>query len=188
MAQYCGALRSGSRLKGFSRKTGCSAKNFTCHPAAKASQRASPFWRKSGACTETGWRLMRPVYLTQHNSHPMIPGRSSIKTVLVVAAWHGAIVWHHPGGINPLMDVLILRRMVSEQVGPILATLYTSVHNTPPPPDVVSLRDWIDAVSRTSRDIPPEHIATGVPTLIDRLPPEDRLCHTDLHPGTVTRH
>jgi hypothetical protein len=31
---------------------------------------------------------------------------------LVVAAWHGAIVWHHPGGIKPLMDALILRGMV----------------------------------------------------------------------------
>ena len=56
--------------------------------------------------------------------------------------------------------------VTSEQVGAILATLYTSVHKTPPPPDVLSLRDWIDAVSRTSRDILPEHIPTGVLTLI----------------------
>ena len=34
------------------------------------------------------------------------------RTVLVVATWHGAIVWHHPGGIKPLMDGLILRWMV----------------------------------------------------------------------------
>jgi hypothetical protein len=34
------------------------------------------------------------------------------RTVLLVAAWHGAIVWHHPCGIKPLMDGLILRRMV----------------------------------------------------------------------------
>jgi len=34
------------------------------------------------------------------------------RTVSVVAAWHVAIVWHHPGGIKPLMDGLILRRMV----------------------------------------------------------------------------
>ena len=31
----------------------------------------------------------------------------------------------------------------------------------------------------------PEHIAAGVLTLIDRLPPEDGLCHADLHPGNV---
>ena len=34
------------------------------------------------------------------------------RTVLVVATWHGAIVWHHPAGIKPLMDGLILRWMV----------------------------------------------------------------------------
>jgi hypothetical protein len=34
------------------------------------------------------------------------------RTVSLVAAWHGAVVWHHPGGIKPLMDDLVLRRMV----------------------------------------------------------------------------
>ena len=84
-----------------------------------------------------------------------------------------------------LLQLLQTRAVTSEQVGAILATLYTSVHKTPPPPDVVSLRDWIDAVSRTSRDILPEHIAIGIRALIDRLPPEDGLCHADLHPGNV---
>jgi Phosphotransferase enzyme family len=84
-----------------------------------------------------------------------------------------------------LLQLLQTRAVTSEQVGAILATLYTSVHKTPPPPDVVSLRDWIDAVSRTSRDILPEHIATGVLSLIDHLPPENGLCHADLHPGNV---
>jgi Ser/Thr protein kinase RdoA (MazF antagonist) len=84
-----------------------------------------------------------------------------------------------------LLQLLQTRAVTSEQVGAILATLYTSVHKTPPPPDVLSLRGWIDAVSRTSRDILPEHIATGVLTLIDRLPPEYGLCHADLHPGNV---
>ena len=31
----------------------------------------------------------------------------------------------------------------------------------------------------------PKHIATGVLTLIERLPPGDGLCHGDLHPGNV---
>jgi Ser/Thr protein kinase RdoA (MazF antagonist) len=43
----------------------------------------------------------------------------------------------------------------------------------------------MDVASRTSRDILPEHIATGVLSLIDRLPPDDGLCHADLHPGNV---
>ena len=34
------------------------------------------------------------------------------RTVLVVATWHGAIVRHHPCGIKPFMDGLILRWMV----------------------------------------------------------------------------
>jgi Ser/Thr protein kinase RdoA (MazF antagonist) len=84
-----------------------------------------------------------------------------------------------------LLQLLQTRAVTSEQVGAILATLYTSVHKTPPPPDVLSLRGWIDAASRTSRDILPEQIATGVLALIDRLPPEYGLCHADLHPGNV---
>jgi Ser/Thr protein kinase RdoA (MazF antagonist) len=47
------------------------------------------------------------------------------------------------------------------------------------------LRDWIGAVSRSAGSLLPDHIATGVLTLIDRLPPGDGLCHTDLHPGNV---
>ena len=60
-----------------------------------------------------------------------------------------------------------------------------SVHKTPPPPDVLSLRDWMDGSLRTSGDLLPQHIATGVLALIDRLPPDDGLCHGDLHPGNV---
>src|SRR5262245_35764114 len=84
-----------------------------------------------------------------------------------------------------LQELFQSRSMTSEHVGAILAALYTSVHKTPASPDVLSLRDWIDAVSRHSRDILPERIASGVLTLIDRLPAEDRLCHADLHPGNV---
>lgn len=77
------------------------------------------------------------------------------------------------------------RAATSEQVGETLAALYASVHKAPPPPDVLPLRGWMDAASQTSRDILPERIAAGVLALIDRLPPEDGLCHTDLHPGNV---
>jgi Ser/Thr protein kinase RdoA (MazF antagonist) len=86
---------------------------------------------------------------------------------------------------STLQQHLLAGAMTYEQVGALLATLYISIHKTPPPPDVVSLRDWIAAASRVSSDILPEHIATGVLTLIDRLPPGDGLCHADLHPGNV---
>jgi len=47
------------------------------------------------------------------------------------------------------------------------------------------LRDWFDAVSRVPGGMLPKHIATGVLTLIERLPPGNGLCHNDLHPGNV---
>jgi hypothetical protein len=84
-----------------------------------------------------------------------------------------------------LAQLLLTGAVTSEQVGAILAALYTSVHKTPPPPDVPSLRSWMEAASRTSRDILPEHVATGVLSLIDRLPPGDGLRHADLHPANV---
>lgn len=84
-----------------------------------------------------------------------------------------------------LLQLLQTSAVASEQAGMILASLYASVHRMPPPPDVVSLRDWIDAASQPSRDVLPKHIVTGVLTLIDRLPPDDVLCHADLHPGNV---
>ncbi len=72
-----------------------------------------------------------------------------------------------------------------EQAGAVLATLFISVHKTPPPPDVLSLRDWMDGSLRFSGDTVPKHVASGVLTLIERLPPGDGLCHGDLHPGNV---
>jgi hypothetical protein len=56
--------------------------------------------------------------------------------------------------------------MTSEQVGSILATLAISVHKTPPP-NVSSLRDFMDHSLRGSGRIP-KHIAAGILTLIDR--------------------
>jgi aminoglycoside phosphotransferase (APT) family kinase protein len=38
---------------------------------------------------------------------------------------------------------------------------------------------------RNSGGALPQHIATGVVTLIERLSPGDGLCHGDLHPGNV---
>ena len=75
--------------------------------------------------------------------------------------------------------------MTSGQVGSILATLAISVHKTPPPPDVLFLHDWMDGTLRLSGGMLPEHIATGILRLIDRLSPGDGLCHCDLHPGNV---
>ena len=72
-----------------------------------------------------------------------------------------------------------------EQAGAILATLALSVHRTPPPPDVLSLRDYMDGSLRLNGGVLPKPIATGILALIERLSPGDGLCHCDLHPGNV---
>jgi Ser/Thr protein kinase RdoA (MazF antagonist) len=71
------------------------------------------------------------------------------------------------------------------QAGAILASLCLAVHRTPTPPEVISLRDWMDAALSRSGDVVPKHIATGILALIDRLRPGDGLCHCDLHTDNV---
>ena len=72
-----------------------------------------------------------------------------------------------------------------EQAGAIMATLCHAVHKTPPPPEVISLRDWIAPGLRSAGGRLPGHIATGVRAQIERLPSGGGLCHGDLHPGNV---
>jgi hypothetical protein len=45
-----------------------------------------------------------------------------------------------------LLQLLRSGAMTPAQTGAILASLYMSVHKTPPPPDVLSLRDWLAAL------------------------------------------
>jgi hypothetical protein len=75
--------------------------------------------------------------------------------------------------------------MTFGQAGAILASVCLSVHKTPPPPDVISLRDSMDGSLLFSGGIVPKHIATGILALIERLRPGDGLCHGDLHPDNV---
>jgi tRNA A-37 threonylcarbamoyl transferase component Bud32 len=75
--------------------------------------------------------------------------------------------------------------MTRTQTGAVLAGLYRTVHKTPPPRDVASLRAWMDHSLRSVGDVVPRPIATGIRALIDRLRPGDGLCHGDLHPGNV---
>jgi Ser/Thr protein kinase RdoA (MazF antagonist) len=84
-----------------------------------------------------------------------------------------------------LLQLLRSGALTFEQTGTILATVCTSVHKTPPPPDVPSLRDWMDGSLRLLGGLLPKHVATDILCLIERLPPEDGLCHCDLHPGNV---
>ncbi len=72
-----------------------------------------------------------------------------------------------------------------QQAGAIVATLAISVHETPPPPDVLSLREYMEDSLRLDDRKIPKHIATDILALIDRLSPGDGLCHCDLSPGNV---
>jgi hypothetical protein len=91
-----------------------------------------------------------------------------------------------------LVQLLRTRAMTFAQAAATLASLYISIQKTPPPPDLPSLRDWFDYVSRIPGAVP-KHIATGILSLIERLPPGDGpgdgpgdvLCHGDLHPENV---
>jgi len=72
-----------------------------------------------------------------------------------------------------------------EQAGAIIAALAMSVHKTPAPPEVISIRDYMENELGADDGKVPKHIATDVLALIDRLPPGDGLCHCDLSPGNV---
>jgi hypothetical protein len=71
------------------------------------------------------------------------------------------------------------------QTGAILASLFLAVHQRPAPRDVLSLRASIEGTFRSPASLVPQHLATGVLALIDRLPAGETLCHGDLHPGNV---
>jgi len=82
-----------------------------------------------------------------------------------------------------LMQLSRTHTIASDEAGPILAALAFSVHRTSPPEDVPTLHAFMKASLRVS-DVP-DHIADGILSLIKRLPPDDGLCHADLHPGNV---
>jgi Ser/Thr protein kinase RdoA (MazF antagonist) len=72
-----------------------------------------------------------------------------------------------------------------EQAGAIVAALALSLHKTPPPPEVPSMRAYMESELRHDDGKVPKHIAKDILALIDRLPPGDGLCHCDLSPGNV---
>jgi Ser/Thr protein kinase RdoA (MazF antagonist) len=72
-----------------------------------------------------------------------------------------------------------------EQAGAIVAALAMFVHKTPPPPEVLSMREYMEDALRLDDGKVPKRIATDILALIDRLPPGDGLCHCDLSPGNV---
>ncbi|MDN4988043.1 aminoglycoside phosphotransferase family protein [Bradyrhizobium arachidis] len=72
-----------------------------------------------------------------------------------------------------------------EQAGGIVAALAISLHKTSLPPEVLSMREYMESELRHDDGKVPKHLATDILALIDRLSPGDRLCHCDLSPGNV---
>jgi len=95
----------------------------------------------------------------------------------------GMVLEHLDG--PTLLQLTRTGAMPRGQAGAILAGLCHAVHHTPPPPDVLPLRAWMEVSLQSSDGALPAPIATGVLALIDRLPPGDGLCHVDPHPGNV---
>jgi tRNA A-37 threonylcarbamoyl transferase component Bud32 len=70
-----------------------------------------------------------------------------------------------------------------EQAGAIVAALAMSLHKTSPPPEVLSMREYMESELRHDDGKVPKHIATDILALI--VPTGDGLCHCDLSPGNV---
>src|SRR5437763_1912951 len=70
-----------------------------------------------------------------------------------------------------------------EQAGAIVAALGMSLHKTSPPPEVLSMREYMESELRHDDGKVPKHIATDILALIHRLPPGDGLCHCHISPG-----
>ena len=84
-----------------------------------------------------------------------------------------------------LLQLLQTGAVTRDRAAAILATLALSVHKTPPTPDVISQRDLLRALVESPGNLLPRHLAQGVLALLERLPPEDGLCHGDLHVNNV---
>jgi hypothetical protein len=84
-----------------------------------------------------------------------------------------------------LMEATRTGAITRERAGVILATLCLAVHETPPPPAALSLRQAMDARLQLAGNVLPERIITGVFALNEQLAPDDVLCHSDLQPRNV---
>lgn len=84
-----------------------------------------------------------------------------------------------------LMQLMRTGAVTFEQAGAIIAALAMSIHKLRSPPEVLSIGDYMKAQLRHDDGKIPKQIATKILALIDRLPSDDGLCHTDLSPGNV---
>ena len=134
---------------------------------------------KSGHSRRLGWHEVRMT-------HAVFAAGGPAPEVLGVVTLEGRFGFVLPRFDGPtLLELTRSGAVTRGQAGAILADLCRAVHKTPPPLDVLSLSDWVGAWLQSSSGRLPQHIATGILALIERLQPGDVLCHGDLHPGNV---
>ncbi|QDP21535.1 aminoglycoside phosphotransferase family protein [Bradyrhizobium cosmicum] len=71
------------------------------------------------------------------------------------------------------------------QAGAIVAALAMSLHKTSAPPEMPSMRDYMETELQHDDGKVPKRIAADILALIDHLPIGNGLCHCDLSPGNV---
>ncbi|MCP2132683.1 BUD32 family EKC/KEOPS complex subunit [Bradyrhizobium ottawaense] len=91
------------------------------------------------------------------------------------------IVLQHLDGPT-LLQLTRTGAVTFEQAGAIIAAIAMSIHQSPLPPEVLSMRKYMEAELEHDDGKLPKHIAIEFFALIDRLPPGDGLRHTDLKP------
>jgi Ser/Thr protein kinase RdoA (MazF antagonist) len=95
------------------------------------------------------------------------------------------------GIILPRLDGPTLRQLLQAgavtpgEAGTVLATLGLSVHGAPTPPEALPIRTYVEVSLRLPDVAVPDTMAKAALALIDRLAPDDRLSHCDLHPSNV---
>ena len=134
---------------------------------------------KSGHSRRLGWHEAQMTHAVFAAGGPA----PELLGVVTLADRFGIVLQRHDG--PTLLQLVRSGAVTRGQAGTILADLCLAVHKTRAPPDVPSLRAWMDAMMRGSSGVLPQHIATGILALIERLSPGDELCHGDLHPGNV---
>ena len=134
---------------------------------------------KSGSSRRLGWHEahMTDAVFAAGAPAPQVFG------VVILEGRFGLVLQRFDG--PTLLQLTRTGAVTRGQAGAILADLCLAVRNTPPPPAVISLRNWVDAWVRSASGTLPAPIATGILALIERLQPADELCHGDLHPGNV---
>lgn len=118
--------------------------------------------------------------------------RAAFAAGLPVPEVHGEVTLDGRFGVvlsrcegSTLLHLVRTGAMSFDETGATLARLAHSIHMTPPPRDIPSLRHSVDASLKLSDGSIAPVVASGILALLDRIRLGDELCHGDLHPANV---